>query len=68
MLEKSRKNIEISLGRIGRKLFKGDERKIEEYVMASMSRIQSSTKLNDALKISDLVIEAIIENLNEKQK
>lgn len=68
LLEKSRKNIENSLRRVGRKLFKGNDSKVEEYVLASMSRIHSSTDLNKAIKSADLVIEAIIENLNEKQK
>lgn len=68
LLEKSRENIKKSLQRVGRKLFKNDEKKIGEFIENSMSRIQWSGSLIEAVKTADIVIEAIVENLKEKQK
>lgn len=68
LLEKSRQNIETSLERVARKLFKDDKNKINEFIAKSLSRIQWSSNLNEAVKTADIVVEAIVENLGEKQK
>jgi 3-hydroxyacyl-CoA dehydrogenase len=68
LLDKAQKSIEKSLERMGKKQFKGEEGKISAYVQEAMSRINSSTDLNAVVKDTDLVIEAIVENLAVKQK
>lgn len=54
--------------RVARKLFKDDKNKINEFIAKSLSRIQWSSNLNEAVKTADIVVEAIVENLEEKQK
>lgn len=68
LLDKSKIKIEKSLRRVGQKIFKGDENKINDYVEKSLNRIKFSSDLNEAVKTADLVIEAIVEDLTQKQK
>lgn len=68
LLEKAQKSIAKSLERVGKKQFKDEEAKIKEFVQESMSRINGSTDLMTVVKDTDIVIEAIVENLDIKQK
>lgn len=68
MIEKAKKSIEKNLERVGKKTFKDDEVKIKNFVQESSARISTTTSVEEAAKDTDLVIEAIIEKLNEKQK
>lgn len=68
LIDKAQKSIEKSLERVGKKQFKEDEGKIKEFVSESMSRISGSTDLASVVKDTDIVIEAIVENLEIKQK
>lgn len=68
LIDKAQKSIEKSLERVGKKQFKDDETKITGFVKESMARINGSTDLNAVVKDTDLVIEAIVENLQVKQK
>lgn len=68
LIDKAQKSIEKSLERVGRKQFKDEEAKIKDFVSESMSRISGSTDLSSVVKDTDLVIEAIVENLEVKQK
>lgn len=68
LLEKSRENIKKSLERVARKHLKDDKNKISEFISNSLSRIQWRSDLNESVKTADIVIEAIVENLGEKQK
>ena len=68
LIEKAQKSIEKSLERVGRKQFKDEEAKIKDFVSESMSRISGSTDLSSVVKDTDIVIEAIVENLEVKQK
>lgn len=68
MIEKAKKSIEKSLERVAKKQFKDDQSKIQSFVNDSSSRITTTTDVLEAAKDTDLVIEAIIEKLTEKQK
>lgn len=68
LLDKSKLHIEKILTRVARRNFKDDQPKIDEFVQTSMTRVAVTTNLLDAVKTADLVIEAIIENLEAKQK
>lgn len=68
MIEKAKKSIEKSPERVAKKQFKDDQSKIASFVPDSSSRITTTINVEDAVKDTVLVIEAIIEKLNEKQK
>jgi 3-hydroxyacyl-CoA dehydrogenase len=60
--------IETSLKRVIKKKFDKDPKAGEKYFTDVQGRIQTSTNVNEAVQSTDLVIEAIIENLETKQK
>jgi len=66
-LDKSLNIIQTSLKRVVKKKFEKDQQAGEKYFQDVQKRIQTTTNLNDAVKATDLVIEAIIENLEIKQ-
>jgi len=51
-----------------KKKFDKDPQGGEKYFADVKGRIQTSTNVNEAVKSTDIVIEAIIENLETKQK
>jgi len=67
-IDKSLNIIQTSLKRVVKKRFEKDQQAGEKYFKDVQSRIQTSLDVNDAVKSTDLVIEAIIENLDVKQK
>ncbi|KAM3957520.1 hydroxyacyl-coenzyme A dehydrogenase, mitochondrial [Aphomia sociella] len=67
LLEKAQKSIQNNLTRIGKKTFKDDAAKIDNFVKESFSRIKTSTNVEDGVN-SDLIIEAIVEKLDVKQE
>jgi len=67
-LTNSKSSIQKSLTRVGKKTFKDDAAKIEDYVNGITSKISFSTDINKAVAKSDLVVEAIVENLDIKRK
>jgi 3-hydroxyacyl-CoA dehydrogenase len=68
LIDKARKGIEKSLERVAKKKFKDEESKIAGFIQETMSRIDGSTDLQSVVKDTDIVIEAIVENLEVKQK
>jgi 3-hydroxyacyl-CoA dehydrogenase len=66
-LEKGRKTIESSLQRVVKKKFENDAKAGESYVQDTLKRVKLSTKPEESVKTTDLVIEAIVENLQTKQ-
>lgn len=60
--------IQTSLKRVVKKKFDKDPSAGDKYFKDVQSRIQTSLDVNDAVKSTDIVIEAIIENLDIKQK
>lgn len=68
LLNKSQNNIRSSLERVAKKKYPTNSEDSQKFISETLSRLTLNTKLEDAVKTSDLVIEAIVENLDTKQK
>jgi len=68
ILKKATANIQKSLTRVAKKKFADDAAGGDKFVTETMSRLSTNTDAADAAANTDLVIEAIIENLDIKQK
>ena len=68
LLGKAMTSIETSLGRVAKKKFADDPAKAKDFVVNVMSNIQTTTQLENLGESADLVIEAIIENMEIKHK
>lgn len=68
VLEKTQKSIESSLQRVVKKIYKESPQDGEKFLSETLSRISTSTSLPDVVQNSDLVLEAIVENLSVKHK
>uniref|UniRef100_A0A0M3IS27 3HCDH_N domain-containing protein n=1 Tax=Ascaris lumbricoides TaxID=6252 RepID=A0A0M3IS27_ASCLU len=68
ILEKARIEIDKSIRRIAKKKLADDKQAQETLVGDVMKRISVTTDIQKAVKEADLVIEAIVENLDLKQK
>jgi 3-hydroxyacyl-CoA dehydrogenase len=68
LIKKAESGIAKSLSRVAKKLYKDDPQAAEKFIAESQSRIKGSTDIADAVKDSDLVVEAIVENLEVKHK
>jgi len=68
VLEKTQKSIESSLQRVVKKIYKEKPQDGEKFLSETLSRISTSTSLPDVVQNSDLVLEAIVENLSVKHK
>lgn len=68
VLDKTAKSIQQSLQRVAKKLYKDNPQEGEKFVSETFSRISTSTNLPDVVQDSDLVLEAIVENLSVKHK
>jgi len=68
LLDKSVKGIQSSLQRVVKKKFADDPKAGEEFVKKTIGLIKTTVSAEDAVKETDLVIEAIVENIEIKQK
>ncbi|ELU07199.1 hypothetical protein CAPTEDRAFT_98079 [Capitella teleta] len=68
ILAKSTAHIEKSLTRVVKKKYKDDAEAGEKFLKETMARLSTNTDANNAAQKTDLVIEAIVENLDVKQK
>jgi hypothetical protein len=68
VLAKSQKSIGVNLGRVAKKLYKDNPQEGEKFVTASMARIKTATDPAEGAKAADLVVEAIVENIDIKHK
>ncbi|CAK1550333.1 unnamed protein product [Leptosia nina] len=66
ILAKSQKSINNSLGRIAKKIYKDNPQEGEKFAREASERIKTATDPVAAVKDTDLVIEAIVENLDVK--
>ncbi|KAL1494537.1 hypothetical protein ABEB36_010120 [Hypothenemus hampei] len=68
LLKKAETSIVTNLSRVAKKVYKDDTAAIQKYVEEAKSRIQGSTNPSTAVSDADLVVEAIVENLEVKHK
>lgn len=68
VLAKAQKSIGTNLGRVAKKVYKDNPAEGEKFVSESLGRIKTSTDPVEASKSSDLVVEAIVENMGVKHK
>ncbi|CAB3247407.1 unnamed protein product [Arctia plantaginis] len=68
VLAKAQKSIGANLGRVAKKLYKDKPQDGEKFVTEALARIKTSTDPVEASKTSDLVVEAIVENIGVKHK
>lgn len=67
-LDKSLNIIDTSLKRVAKKRFEHQPTDAKKFLHDVKGRIKTSLDVNEAVKSTDIVIEAIIENLEIKQK
>lgn len=60
--------IKKSLERVAKKQFKDDAAKGQQYVDGTLGKLKGSTKLEEAVASTDLVVEAIVEKMNIKHE
>lgn len=68
LIAKSTAGITKSLQRVAAKKFKDDAAAQQKYVQESIGRIKGVTDLKEAVQNTDLVIEAIVENIKVKHE
>lgn len=68
LVEKARGNIRKSLQRVAKKQFKEDENAATKFIDDILSRLGGSSDLRSAVKDTDLVIEAVVENMKVKHE
>jgi len=68
LLKKSIDSIKTSVARVAKKKFEGNKDEAAKFVETSLGRIKNSTSAENSVKEADLVIEAIIENIDIKRK
>lgn len=66
-IDVARKNIATSLGRVGKKMFDGNEAQAKQFVDERMSFVAFTTNEEQAAGKADLIIEAIVENIEAKR-
>lgn len=68
LVEQSLGSIKNSLSRVAKKQIKDDAVAQNKFIADTVGRIGGSSNLTDAVKSTDLVIEAIVENISIKHK
>ena len=68
VLDKSHVRISQSINKIAQKMFKDDDNGAENFIESSLSLLKYSTNPHDVLTSADLVVEAVVEKIELKQK
>jgi len=68
MLDKSKTRISDSIKRVAKKKFKDDEAGANSFVESALANVSCATQANEALASADLLVEAVVENMELKQK
>ncbi|KAK9505580.1 hypothetical protein O3M35_009598 [Rhynocoris fuscipes] len=68
VLEKAKQAIQKNLARVAKKQFKDDTAKSDAFIKKTMDQLKFSIDLTSTVKSTDLVIEAIVENIAVKHK
>lgn len=67
-LKKAEASIQTSIQRVAKKMFKDNPAEGEKFIKDSLSKVNVSMDLKDTVSKTDLVIEAIVENMDAKHK
>ncbi|KAB7502233.1 Hydroxyacyl-coenzyme A dehydrogenase, mitochondrial [Armadillidium nasatum] len=68
VLSKAHERISTSMKRVAKKKFGDSQEEANKFVSDSLSRLTTSTDSTASVKNADLVVEAIVENIDIKQK
>lgn len=68
VLDKSSGRIKNSIARVAKKQFKEEPEKADKFVESAIANLHYSTSVGDAIQTSDLLVEAVVENLDLKRK
>jgi len=68
VLDKSCARIGKSIERVAKVAHKEDKGAVKAFIDQSMSRLSTATSVDKALESADLVVEAVIEDIDLKQK
>lgn len=68
LVDKAKNSIQKSLQRVAKKQFKDNEAEQNKFVTETVQRINGSSDLTGTVKNTDLVIEAIVENIKVKHE
>ncbi|CAM1293307.1 HADH (predicted), partial [Pycnogonum litorale] len=68
LLKNSTSRIQKNLSRVAKKKFADNPEDGEKFIQESLGRLKTTTDAQEGVKNSDLVIEAIVENIDVKQK
>ncbi|CAG2061742.1 unnamed protein product, partial [Timema podura] len=67
-LKKAKQGIMVSLQRVAKKTHKEQPEKAEMFVQETLDRLKTTLELEASVKEADLVVEAIVENIEAKHK
>lgn len=67
-MAKAQKSISNNLGRVAKKMYKDNPQEGEKFVSESMGRIKTATDPVSGSQTADLVVEAIVENIDIKHQ
>lgn len=68
LLKKAESSIGASVTRVAKKLYKDNPSEAEKIINETKARVKGSTDAKEAVKTTDVVIEAIVENMDIKHK
>lgn len=68
VLAKAQTSIKNNLSRVAKKLYKDDKEASEKFISESLEKLKGSTDVKAAVSNADLVVEAIVENIEIKHK
>lgn len=66
VLKKAQSSIQTNVQRVAKKVYKDDPSAGEKFVSEALSNLSTSVDLKEAVKSTDLVVEAIVENMAVK--
>lgn len=68
LIEKAHNGIKNSLNRVAKKQFKDDGEQQSKFIADTLKRLNGSSDLIGVVKKTDLVIEAVVENIKVKHE
>lgn len=68
VLKKAQSSIQTNLQRVAKKVYKEDPSAGEKFVSEALSNLSISVDLKESVKTTDLVVEAIVENMAVKHQ